>query len=374
MPIDSVRVSLLTCSPGQEIYSLFGHTAVRFEDHVKGVDYVFNYGIFSFDTPHFIWRFVKGETDYQLGVVEFPYFESEYAMRGSSVLQQTLNLLPEEKQKLWDILAENYLPANRIYRYNFLFDNCTTRARDKIEESISGTVDYFKNLDRLSYRDIIHQYTAGHPWAEFGIDLCLGSGADKQADYRQKMFIPFYLFQAADSARIILQDGSSRVMASKSEEIVRTSEVDVANKEGEFFLTPMEFSLIALAVTLFFCIYGIIKNKMYWGLDILLFGSAGIAGCIIAFLVFFSVHPVVSPNYLLVFLNPIHLVYLPFMIYRSVKRERDVYHWINSGVLTLFILLWWLIPQKINPAILPLALCLLLRSVTHLILIYKRKK
>lgn len=370
---DSVRISLLTCSPGQEIYSLFGHTAIRYEDPARGIDRVFNYGMFSFDTPNFVWRFVKGETDYQLGICDYVYFEAEYAMRGSSVYQQTLNLLPEEKQLLLSILAENYLPENRTYRYNFFFDNCTTRARDKIQESIQGKLEYNKDERRLSYRDIVHQYTKGYPWSEFGIDLCLGSKADELADYRQKMFAPFYLLHAADSAMIIGNADSTRAFVLESVEVVKASDTGM-QENGSGWMTPMMSALLVLIVTLMVSGYGVRKNKMLWGWDILLFGAAGLAGCVIAFLVFFSVHPAVSPNYLLFVLNPIHLFYLPFMIYRTVKRKIDIYHWLNLVVLTLFMLFWWVIPQKINLAVLPLALSLLLRSATHLYLMHKRKQ
>lgn len=139
---DNIKVSLMTCAPGTEIYALFGHTALRYEDKARGEDWVFNYGMFSFNTPHFIYRFVKGETDYELGVTRYPYFEGSYAMRGSSVYQQTLNLTISEKQELRRLLEENYLPENRVYRYNFFYDNCTTRARDVIERCIEGKVVY----------------------------------------------------------------------------------------------------------------------------------------------------------------------------------------------------------------------------------------
>ena len=109
-------MSLLTCAPGTEIYELFGHTAIRYENPAEGKDLVFNYGIYSFNTPNFVLRFVKVETDYRKGVVPYSYFEGEYAVRGSSVYQQTLNLTDEEKQKIWDLLEENYRPGNRIYR------------------------------------------------------------------------------------------------------------------------------------------------------------------------------------------------------------------------------------------------------------------
>lgn len=367
--IDSVRVSLLTCSPGTEIYSLFGHTAIRYENQAKDMDIVFNYGIFSFNTPNFIWRFVKGETDYQLGVTPFVYFESEYYMRGSAVFEQELNLLPEEKQKLWEILETNYRIENRVYRYNYFFDNCTTRARDKIEESLNGELVYQEDNRTLSFRDIVHQYTEGHEWAEFGIDLCLGSKADEIADYRQKMFAPFYLMAAIDSAKVVNGDIERKLVVDTKEIVPAEVEQDVTN----FWLTPLQASCLLFLFVLILSIYGVWKKKMLWWLDILLFGTAGLAGCVIAFLVFFSVHPTVTPNYLLILFHPIHLIYLPFMVYRAVKKKKDAYHLINFIVLTLFIALWGIIPQSFNLAVLPLALCLLTRSVSQLILYRKIK-
>ena len=139
---DSIRLSLLTCAPGSEIYAHFGHTAIRYENYTRKIDLVFNYGMFNFREPHFVWRFVKGETDYQLGITPYIYFRAEYAMRGSSVYQQVLNLTQAEKERLVALLEENYRPENRIYRYNYFYDNCTTRARDKIEEAIRGKVVY----------------------------------------------------------------------------------------------------------------------------------------------------------------------------------------------------------------------------------------
>lgn len=366
---DSVRVSLLTCSPGTEIYALFGHTAIRYENLAQGIDVAFNYGMFSFNTPNFIYRFVKGETDYQLGVTDFPYFEAEYAMRNSSVTQQTLNLTKVEKERLWEILKENYRPENRVYRYNFFYDNCTTRARDRIEDAIDGTVKYNENNSEQSFRDIVHQYTKGHDWSEFGIDLLIGSDADKPIDYREKMFAPFYLLNALEGARIINKNGEERDMVLQVEDVVTRVDEET---EKEFPVSPMGMSLALFMLTLAFTVYGVKKNKMFWGLDILLFGAAGLAGCVIAFLVFFSVHPAVSPNYLLFFLNPIHLFFLPFMTYLSIKRRKDPYHLINFAVLTLFIVLWPVIPQRFNLAVLPLAACLLIRSASNIILTYKR--
>ena len=366
MSSDSIRLSLLTCAPGTEIYALFGHSAIRYEHPALQRDWVFNYGMFSFSEPNFVMRFVKGETDYQLGVIPYSYFEAEYAERGSSVYQQVLNLTAEEKVNLVKALQENYLPANRVYRYNYFYDNCTTRARDKIEECIDGKVVYTTPTHEVTFRDIIHEYTKGHEWSEFGIDLCLGADADKPIDLRQQMFAPFYMLEAARGAMI--QRGDTLVPLVKEEFKV----VDVLRTpEPGFPLSPMAGAWGLLIVTLVVVGVGIRKGHISCVWDGFLFGLQGIGGCVIAFLFFFSVHPTVGSNWMLVLLNPIPLFYLPFMIYQSLGRKKDAYHGVNAAVLTFFMILMPLIPQEFNLTVLPLALSLWLTSVGHLF-IYNR--
>ena len=158
---DSATVSLLTCSGGREVYEQYGHTAIRFNNN-RGTDITFNYGVFDFNTPDFVYRFIKGETDYQLGIEPFEYFRSSYARRGSEVREQVLNLTSDEKVRLFQSLCVNFQPENRIYRYNFFYDNCTLRARDMIEGSVEGGIEYngfdadVPADETVSYRDIIH--------------------------------------------------------------------------------------------------------------------------------------------------------------------------------------------------------------------------
>ena len=133
---DSIRVSLVTCSPGTEVYEVYGHTALRIEIPSQGVDVAVNYGLFVFDAPNFVWKFIKGDTDYLVGMVNYPIFEREYTERGSSVTLQKLNLSEKEKVNLVDLLNKNLRPENRVYRYNFLYNNCSTKARDKVEEAL----------------------------------------------------------------------------------------------------------------------------------------------------------------------------------------------------------------------------------------------
>jgi len=367
---DSIRFSLLTCAPGSEIYSLFGHTAIRYENYTRHVDVVFNYGMFSFNTPNFIFRFVKGETDYQLGITPYTYFEAEYAMRGSSVYQQVLNLTQEEKENLLALLEKNYLPENRIYRYNYFYDNCTTRARDRIEECITdGQVVYPDSLSGKSFRSIVHEFTVGSSWDELGIDLCLGAEADKAIGKRLQMFSPFYLKYYASNAYILDKRGMRRPLVLEETKIV---DVEPELAEPGFVLSPMACASLFLALCVLMAWMQWKFRRIWWGWDILLYASQGIAGCIIAFLFFFSVHPTVGSNWLLILFNPIPLLYLPVMVYKAIKHKKDAYHVVNLIYLTLFIVILPFCGQEFNLTILPLALGLLVNSAGH-ILVWNKK-
>lgn len=366
---DSIRFSLLTCAPGTEIYSLFGHTAIRYENYTRRIDVAFNYGMFSFNTPNFIFRFVAGETDYQLGITPYSYFEAEYAMRGSSVYQQVLNLTQSEKERLLTILENNYLPENRIYRYNYFYDNCTTRARDKIEECIEGKVVYPDSLSGKSYRSIVHEFTAGSPWDEFGIDLCLGAEADKEINKRQQMFSPFYMKYYASNAYIVDAGGTRRPLILDETKIV---DVEPEEVQPGFILSPLMCGALFLALCVVMAWRQWKTQRIWWGWDIVLYGLQGLAGCIIAFLFFFSVHPTVGSNWLLILFNPIPLLYLPFMVYKAVKRKKDYYHVGNMVYLTLFITILPFCGQEFNLTVLPLALGLLVTSASH-VLVWNKK-
>ena len=243
---DSIRISLLTCASGGEIYSLFGHTAIRYENFTRGIDAVFNYGMFNFNAPNFIFRFALGETDYQLGVTNYEHFASEYNYLGRDVWQQTLNLTQAEKEHLFNLLQENYRPENRIYRYNFFYDNCATRPRDQIEAAIDGTLQYADNMTDtdtgVTFRDLLHKYSEGHPWSRFGMDLCMGSKADQPINRRLMMFVPFYVQDFFNTARIIDNEGQARPLVSSEEKIVVTGLTDADHRSGG--ITPMQSALL----------------------------------------------------------------------------------------------------------------------------------
>lgn len=365
---DSLDVSLLTCSPGTEVYALYGHTALRCVNHRQHWDLVFNYGVFDFRTPHFAWRFALGECDYLLDYRPTEGFVREYAARGSAVVEQKLNLVATEKEALLQALAVNLLPENVSYRYNFLYNNCTTRVRDLLENVVEGELVYPASTGKHTYRDIIHQYTQQHPWAELGNDLCLGAEVDRPLTVRQEMFAPLYYSDYADRTQIRDRQGRMRPLVSERTTLVHQRPVPCS--EG-FPLSPA-----ACAWLLFVCVAGLTTWEVWhrralWPLDALLMFAQGAAGCIIAFLFFFSEHPAVGSNWQLVVLNPLPLLFLPGMIRGALRGRRSLYPYGAAPVLTLFIVFSSVIPQDFSTIIVPLACTLLLRSLSRL-WFYKR--
>ena len=214
-------------------------------------------------------------------------------------------------------------------------------------------------------------YYGEYPWSRFGMNLCMGSQADKTINRRLMMFVPFYVQEYFNQARIVNKEGETRPLVLNEEKIIVTGNEEAEQSSDGF--TPMQTALLLLILTAAATIYGIRRKKTLWGIDFALFFAAGTAGCILAFLALFSQHPAVSPNYLLFVFHPLHLFCLPCMLNRVRKRKRSRYMLANFIVLTLFILLWLVIPQRFPLAVLPLALCLLIRSASNLILTYDKK-
>ncbi|MBO5627515.1 MAG: DUF4105 domain-containing protein, partial [Aeriscardovia sp.] len=379
---DTWQVSLITCGPGVEVYNQFGHTAIRMKNVSRNIDLIYNYGIFSFNTPNFVLRFTLGKTDYLLGIQAYQDFVDWYAYCNRDVREQVLNLSIEEKNTLIGLLNENYKPQNRTYRYNFFYDNCATRPRDLIEKCLQSKLQYADDMTTTStgqsFRSIVHEFTANNSWSQFGIDLCLGSEADKPISRRAMMFIPLYLEKYFDKATILPHErnnNSSREknknlvgeksdgtypLITESKQLVTIPEADKVQKDTPF--TPFRCATFMFIVTTVLTIYEIRSRKSMWGFDLILFIAAGIAGCMLAFLATFSEHPTVSPNYLLFLFQPLHLLLLPWFIKKVKKMQRSSYLVVLTIELLLFIVLWAIIPQKFPLAVLPLALCLLVRS------------
>lgn len=318
-PAGSIRVSLLTCSPHDEIYSLYGHTAIRYEDKASKTDIVVNYGMFSFKKPFFVARFVLGLTDYEMGIQDFNDFCYEYQYFGSQVTQQEINLTPEEKGQLLKALQDNYANA-RVYRYNYFYNNCTTKARDIILKSINGKIEYKNAIDRsVSFRDLIHGCNANYSWASFGNDLLLGFKADMQTTREEQQFLPDNLMRDFGQAKIVSADGSARPLVKNTEIIVKGNDYAIAGKTK---VTP-QFVFITLLLLIAAIVVAEFKTKKrFLWVDISLLLASGLAGLIL-FVMLFSEHPTTSTNLQIFILCPLNLYWAIYII-KNKRNERKL--------------------------------------------------
>ena len=355
--LDSVEISLLTCQPHDEVYSLYGHTAIRYHDMRKGgLDIAFNYGVFDFLKPFFTLRFVFGITDYELGAYPYRLFQQEYRRLGSMVTEQVLNLTDEEKMTLQQALAVNMQDQNRVYRYNYFYNNCTTKARDIIEQCILGNVSYQSREDYTpTYREMVHEMTKEHPWATFGNDLLLGIFADKKTDRRQQEFLPYNLMYDFDHAEIYA-NGDYRPLV-KERRISVPAGIQV-KKQG-FPLRPLTCAIIFTVISIAMFVLQLRGKRIFLWWDTFLMITTGIFG-IILFLMLFSQHPTVNVNLQIILLNP-----LPWFFLWKVIRARKTRYWSITAVLAVLFLIGGLF-QDYAEGIWYLALCLLLQCWIHL--------
>ena len=356
-PMDSVEFSLLTCQPHDEVYSLYGHTAIRYHElRPGGLDWAFNYGVFDFKKPHFVARFVFGLTDYELGAYPYKYFVREYRRFGSMVTEQVLNLTDEEKMALHDALAINLRPENKIYRYNYFYNNCTTKARDIIESCINGKVEYAGREDYTSsYRDMDHSMTRNNPWSRFGNDLLLGIKADWKTDLRQQEFLPGNLLYDFDHAQIY-SNGNYRPLI-KERRIAVPAGVQII--ESGFPLTPLACAAILLAVGIIIFFFEWRKKRVFVLWDVLLMITTGTIGIVLT-LMLFSQHPTVSLNLQIILCNP-----LPWLFLWPVIRGRETRYWKITAILAVLFLIGSFF-QCYAEGIHVLALCLLMQCYANM--------
>ncbi|GHV58630.1 membrane protein [Bacteroidia bacterium] len=347
---DSLKVSLLTVEPRPaHVYTVYGHTALRLYDPSQYIDMVFNWGTFDVDAPHFLYHFILGETDYFLSYTNYAQFLNTYMAANVTVIEQVLDLSSEGKELLIQKLSANLQPENLIYRYNFLFDNCTTRVRDLIELSSPGLV-YPVQTETTTFRKLIHSCTESYRWMTFGIDLLIGSGADSLISVRQELFLPEKLEEALDPTPVV----------TSSQKVLK------AGLELDFMPWPWESPFIVgftlLTIYIIVAVYGWLKQWKLKGGFAPLFFIAGAAGCLLAFMAAFSDHPCVSANWNLLWLHPFYFIAFTGCFLRKPYRLITWYHSVNFVLLCGLLLGWHWIPQALNPADIPFILCLALAS------------
>lgn len=353
---DSAYAALITCGPGDEFYTTFGHTAIRICDTTRNIDVAYNYGMFTFNIDHFYWTFAKGDLNYFVSRTPFAFFLAEYKEEGRSMYMQKLNITPQELNNLYVALEWNILPENRYYKYDFFRNNCATMARDMIFNQLChrSVITEQRSEQDPSYRDEVARCTGNNlMWWKFGIDLLLGARCDQHASNLEQMFSPLNMMEQIDT--LYFSDTHEK-FAEKPIQILAETRPATPRSVSPI-LTFWVLCVIVVSLTV---ISWAKKWNLNW-LDLPLFLIVGLLSLVIIFLWAYSTHYCTKINFNILWCSPIFL----FLACRIRHCDRiPVY--LQTALLLLFLIGFWWLPQEFNGSFFPISLMLLIRLLSRL--------
>lgn len=352
---DSAYAALLTCGPGDEFYTTFGHTAIRICDPAQNIDQVYNYGMFSFNIDNFYWTFAKGDLDYWVLRYPFSIFIREYASEGRSVVMQRLNLDPQQLNNLYVALEWNILEENKYYKYDFFRNNCATLARDMIFNALGRrtVIHEQSSANDPSYRDEVERCTGNTlMWWKFGIDILLGARCDHPATNLEQMFSPLNMMAQFDT--LYFAD-TQEALAQPAVELLPETRTPLAPS----FSPTLLFWLLCVVVIALTILSWTKGWKLHW-LDLPLFLIPGLLSLVIIFLWAYSTHYCTKVNLNLLWCSPVFL----FLACRIRKFDR-IPNFLQIALLLVFLVGFWFMPQHFHPAFFPIALTLLVRLLSR---------
>ncbi|MFB9058001.1 DUF4105 domain-containing protein [Mariniflexile ostreae] len=287
------EISVLTIGPGTLLNDAFGHSGFRVKDKTKGIDLVFNYGVYDFEAENFYLKFAQGKLDYLIGLNYYEDFLESYIAQNRTIEEQDLNLSTSEKQALFDYLLTNMKPENQRYLYDFFYDNCATKIKDVLQDVLNNTVVFHEpqNFETKTFRILIHENVKRNTWGAFGIDLALGSVIDKIAPPQDHMFLPKNIHAFFEEATIA---GSDKKLVKNSRVIFKQLDTPAATN----FLTSPLMIMGVLGFLIVFITYKDFKNnkRSVW-LDTTLFTFTGLVGIMVVWLWFATDHSATHQNY-----------------------------------------------------------------------------
>ncbi|PIF00214.1 MAG: hypothetical protein CR994_07055 [Maribacter sp.] len=350
------KISVLTCGPGGQLYSTFGHSAFRIKDPAIGMDVVYNYGVFNFYSDNFYVKFAKGKLDYMLARQQYANFIREYKYDKRWVKEQTLRLSQTERNRLFQFLEHNYLPKNRGYPYDFFYNNCATKIWDVLDSVYGDNLVFNKNYlgKQYTHRELIHQNIPVNSWSCLGIDLALGSVIDDLASPKEHMFLPQYNMRQLNYARL-----RGRPLVSNE---VSVYQPKTTGHKNNFLLTPLFWSLLSMIVIFILTYRDNKDNRRAKGLDLAIFLVTGLVGTLIFFLWFLTEHTATANNLNILWAFPFNLV-LAFLVGRkkALPAWTTIYILFLILMLFLLILLWAMKVQLFSPVLIPILLALGIR-------------
>jgi hypothetical protein len=349
-------VYLLTCAPGTETYSIYGHSALRIVIPEQHIDAVYNWGVFDFSTPNFAWKFAKGRLDYMIIEEPLKGFLEEYFLEKRSVYSQKLNINAIEKHRLTELINENLKPENIKYRYDFFYDDCSTRIRDLLEKSIGEILKYPppESGKIPTFRDLVAKYQNPYPWLRFGVDLIMGSTADKKAIFRDRMFLPIDMKD--ELSKTVIHRDDKMIPLLQNPEVLLDFDAPVIKQN---FLTSPSF-VFTLIIILILILAALIKSANIIRItDIMIFSVFSLLSILMIFFNFFTDHLQMKLNLNILWLNPFIIVCLVMLILNKTGML-----WFRIVFFTSagFVALHFILPQDFNFGFFLLAIILAIRS------------
>lgn len=293
------QISLLTCGPGEELYSSFGHSGIRVKNNQTGVDEVYNYGTFDFTQPGFYKKFTLGKLLYYVDKSSFPSFMQTYYEEKRFVKEQVLELSLKESEKIVHFLEHNLLPNNKFYKYDFIYDNCATRIRDVFPFALGNNLNYGTSLHqkKVSYRQAINQYLLGKHWERFGINLLLGARVDSAMTDASAMFLPDFLHEGFKNTSFL-----NKPFVKNSTTIYEGAKLETRTFNGPFWM--MLGILILLILSYHIAPFSYIRSI----LNFLVLFISGLLGCFILFMWLGTDHQATKQNFNVLWALPTNIL------------------------------------------------------------------
>jgi hypothetical protein len=353
--VPRLRVSILTCGPGEELYSTFGHTAIRIIDSTAQTDIVYNYGNFDFNDADFYMKFTKGVLDYFLGATSFAEFMYEYQVTKRDVTEQELLLTDSAKLSIRKVLNETLFSAARFYKYDFLYDNCTSRVRDILIKYGGLQTDKLLVPEKTTFRNMLYEYLdkGNQPWSKLGIDILLASPIDIKVNKTESMFLPDYLMKGIDSSV-----NSNHVGLVLQKKILNNgASINPGNPKLPLYL----FSAFAMIMAVISFASNKPARTLTRILDFSLLLITGLIGVLLVLLWFGTDRQVHDSNYNLLWALPTNAI-AAFAIWKKPSWLRK-YFTVSSFIYAITLLLWAWLPQELNISLVPIVILLLFRSL-----------
>ncbi len=365
-----MKVYLMTMGPGDAVWERFGHNALWIHDPSRApdsVDIAWNWGLFDFDQPDFMQRFIKGNMLYWMAGFDAHRTLDAFARENRSVWAQELNLTPDQKMALRALVERNGREENKFYHYDYYRDNCSTRVRDAIDAVIGGQIHRataeqatghtFRSHTRILAEGDVPVYT--------GLELAMGHNIDRPISAWEEMFLPMELRDHMRGVRVRDVAGQEAPLVVGETELFtakRGAEPTAPPKWTPYyfiagFLVGGVFIMLAIAT-----IGGSKRARLAYTIFAMLWSLIiGILGALITGLWMFTDHYPTYLNENVLQVNPLPLalvVLIPLVVYRGSWKKVTVQVAFTIAFMSLFGFLMQIAPQlrQVNGEIIALML------------------